>query len=131
MCKFCCLEYAYPNATRMTNHILNCKKCPLEIKNKYKKCDTESSSSSVIASMNKNENSEPVVIIDEDESFLSTSSSSSVAESSLPSKRKKLNSQQILSGFFDKIAVPESFKIDKAVARALYACGAPFSFFCK
>ena len=79
--------------------------------------------------MNKKENSKPVVIIDEDESFPSASSSLSFAESSLPSKRKKLNSQQILSGFFDKIAVPESFKIDKAVARALYACGAPFLFF--
>ncbi|CAH2015393.1 unnamed protein product [Acanthoscelides obtectus] len=32
VCKFCCFKYAFPNATRMTNHILNqCSKCPLEI----------------------------------------------------------------------------------------------------
>ncbi|CAH1984804.1 unnamed protein product [Acanthoscelides obtectus] len=36
VCKFCCFKYAFPNATRMTNHILNqCSKCPLEIKQKY------------------------------------------------------------------------------------------------
>ncbi|CAH1997528.1 unnamed protein product [Acanthoscelides obtectus] len=36
VCKFCCFKYAFPNATRMTNHILNqCSKCTLEIKQKY------------------------------------------------------------------------------------------------
>ncbi|CAH1997751.1 unnamed protein product [Acanthoscelides obtectus] len=35
ICRFCCFKSAFPNATRMTNHILNqCSKCPLEIKQK-------------------------------------------------------------------------------------------------
>ncbi|CAH1984757.1 unnamed protein product [Acanthoscelides obtectus] len=58
-----------------------------------------------------------------------TSSISSSSESPLPSvKRKKASCQQTLSGFFDKIAVSEASKIDEALARALYASGAPFSF---
>lgn len=131
VCKFCCFKYAFPNATRMTNHILNqCSKCPLEIKQKYG--NEIQSSSKFSTSEDKESNKDILLEALEDTSLPSTSKNdtSSSSESPLPSvKRKKASCQQTLSGFFDKIAVSESSKIDEALARALYASGAPFSLF--
>ncbi|CAH1997534.1 unnamed protein product [Acanthoscelides obtectus] len=134
VCKFCCFKYAFPNATRMTNHILNqCSKCPLEIKQKYG--NEIQSSSKPSTSEEKGSNKDILLEALEDTSLPSTSkkdtsSMSSSSKSPLPSvKRKKASCQQTLSGFFDKIAVSESSKIDEALARAIYASGAPFSLF--
>ncbi|CAH1982687.1 unnamed protein product [Acanthoscelides obtectus] len=118
----------------MTNHILNqCSKCPLQIKQKYG--NEIQSSSKYSTSEEKESNKDILLDALEDTSLPSTSkkdtsSMSSSSESPLPSvKRKKASCQQTLSGFFDKIAVSESSKIDEALARALYASGAPFSHF--
>ncbi|CAH1982780.1 unnamed protein product [Acanthoscelides obtectus] len=118
----------------MTNHILNqCSKCPLEIKQKY--CNEIQSNSKSSTSEEKESNKDILLEALEDTSLPSTSkkdtsSMSSSSESSLPSvKRKKASCQQTLSGFFDKTAVSESSNIDEALARALYASGAPFSLF--
>lgn len=136
VCKFCCFKYAFPNATRMTNHILNqCAKCPLEIKEKYdigNKNKNPSNSTSSTSLTENFKNNEKTVTLLEDPNVPSTSSLSdnTTFESSLPTKRRKVScqQQQTLSGFFDKIAVTESAKIDIAIARALYASGASFSF---
>lgn len=32
VCNYCSQIYVFPNATRMTNHILKCNKCPTDIK---------------------------------------------------------------------------------------------------
>ncbi|CAH1999728.1 unnamed protein product, partial [Acanthoscelides obtectus] len=112
----------------MTNHILNqCSKCPLEIKQKYGNEIQSRSKSST--SEEKESNKDILLDALEDTSLSSTSkkdtSSMSSSESPLPSvKRKKARCKQTLSGFFDKIAVSESSKIDEALARALYASGA-------
>ncbi|CAH1984888.1 unnamed protein product, partial [Acanthoscelides obtectus] len=134
VCKFCSFKYAFPNATRMTNHRLNqCSKCPLEIKQKYG--NEIQSSSKYSTSEEKESNKDILLEALEDTSLPSpskkdTSSISSSSESPLPSvKRKKASCQRTLSGFFDKIAVSESSKIDEALVRALHASGAPFSLF--
>ncbi|CAH2009561.1 unnamed protein product [Acanthoscelides obtectus] len=103
----------------MTNHILNqCSKCSLEIK---QKCGNEIQSSSKSSTSEEKESNKDILLEAlEDTSVPSTSkkdtsSMSSSCESPLPSvKRKKASCQQILSGFFDKIAVSESSKIDEA-----------------
>ncbi|CAH1970758.1 unnamed protein product [Acanthoscelides obtectus] len=108
VCKLCCFKYAFPNATRMTNHILNqCSKCPLEIKQKFGNEIQSSLKSST--SEEKESNKDILLEASEDTSHPSTSkkdtsSMSSSSESPLPSvKRKKASCQQTLSGFFDKM----------------------------
>ncbi|CAH1995200.1 unnamed protein product [Acanthoscelides obtectus] len=110
VCKFSCFKYAFPNATRMTKHILNqCSKCPLETKQKY---GNEIQSSSKSSTSEEKESNKDILL--EDTSLPPTSkkdrsSMSSASECPLPSvKRKKASCQQTLSGFFDKIAVSES-----------------------
>ncbi|CAH1997063.1 unnamed protein product, partial [Acanthoscelides obtectus] len=134
VCKFCCFKCAFPNATRMTNHILNqCSKCSLKIKQKYGNGIQSSSKSSM--SEEKESNKDILLEALQDTSLPSTSkkdtsSMSSSSESPLPSvKLKKASCQQTLNGFFDKIAISGSSKIDEALARALYASGAPFTLF--
>lgn len=145
-CKFCNLIYSFPNATRMTAHITKCIKCPKDIQNKFRdvkpqkypavqevKCTT---STYIVASQKDAEDDSLSVerststtsTISEIESTPSTSLSSSVTPVSLNKRRKiAVSSPSIMSKFVDTICQNESEKIDEAIARALYASGAPLS----
>ncbi|CAH1997072.1 unnamed protein product [Acanthoscelides obtectus] len=72
VCELCCFKYAFPNAIRMTNHILNqCSKCPLEINQKFG--NKIQSSSKYSTSEEKESNKDLLLEALEDTSLPSTS----------------------------------------------------------
>ncbi|XP_026278350.2 uncharacterized protein LOC113206468 [Frankliniella occidentalis] len=132
-CKHCGKTQA-PNATRCTNHIKGCMKCPAVVRALYS---------------NKSPGVPLSVIVEEDVDSPSTSGEASTAHTTpaakrpgaaletTPSTSTKEKGQgdgpptakrQILS-FVDKISKEEKDKIDQALAAAIYANGLPLSTF--
>lgn len=137
-CKYCNAKYAFPNATRMTDHIVaKCKKCPADIKEKFTKNTHETSSVS-------NHNLSAVFVppsessVDDKRDASGSSCTDRVAyvsnstisnEEFMPKNKKICNSRITLPKFIDSITKQESSKTDEHIARALYASDAPLSFF--
>ncbi|XP_047984670.1 uncharacterized protein LOC125239056 [Leguminivora glycinivorella] len=98
-CNFCSVVYNYRNATKFAVHIIKCKKSPQDVKDSFKKNDKNSSTLC-----------EAQVLSDSDHSRAYTSQDTTNVRPALMDKDEQMN-------------------IHKAVARAMYVTGTPFSQF--
>lgn len=108
-CKFCKTAVA-DNGRRMTDHIQACKKCPAEVKLKYSDQHPARESPAAIAASTSSSATDKPTTTTTDKSL------------SLPTGKMGR-----LESFADRITPAEQSEIDTALARAVFASGAPLS----
>ena len=108
-CKYCDALYKFPNATRMTAHIVTkCKKCPQIVSSRYGKSTTW-------------ENDCDSINVDEPmtSSAVQVQPASNVASPATLSGLKRPRSAATMDKFVDTVGEDEIAKLDSAAARAV------------
>ena len=134
LCHHCNTSYAFPNATRMNEHLAyQCVPCPEDIQLRAK--------SELKNTKRKRTNSETSEIVDDcqacevSESVKSACSSSTTNVNvnqiavSVPHSHSVKSKQNLITSYLDKTSVEKKKKIDELIARAMYVSGSPLSMF--
>jgi len=112
ICNYCKSSSAFPNATRMALHLMDCKVCPEDVKKRYQN------------EKPKRTRSEEVV---DDPTF--AGSASQPKDKSEGAVIPKPKSQTSMNTFVEKTPPEKKQKIDVLLARAMFTSNVPFSLF--
>lgn len=121
------MKYAFPNATRMTKHILVCNKCPVDIKKSFMDRSEEDNNDDNAHSFSQRSRSRSPLSTPSITSAATQSVVPSAASSSKQILKTAASKNYSLTSFIDKMTPEDQEKIDQALARAIYSSGTPFS----
>ncbi|CAG4982713.1 unnamed protein product [Colias eurytheme] len=115
-CNYCNVQYKFAQATRLKEHLLKCKKCPIEVKKKFRPEKSD----------NRANITEIPVLSPASSSRSSACTSTASSSSATTLLQNTSTSSDLQSSSRDVISYSHA-DVDTVVARAIYASGVPLS----